>query len=65
MPDFTMCSDTDCHRRHTCLRYIALPDKHQSYFIGTPDTNDYDACTYYMQPTKKHKDRYKERVRHA
>jgi hypothetical protein len=51
MPDITMCEGTDgqrsCPQRDKCYRHTATPsDRRQSWFIGTPMTED-GACRYF------------------
>lgn len=46
MPDITMCSGDDCPLKEDCFRYYAKPDKHQSYFMGTPFYEN--KCGYFI-----------------
>lgn len=40
MPDITLCTDQQCPLRQSCMRFVAKPDKYQSYFMGSPSRGD-------------------------
>ena len=46
MPDFSMCNCEKCERSQDCLRFLAEPDKYQSYICGIEEicnkNNGYD-----------------------
>lgn len=41
MPDITMCLNEKCDRRKSCYRYIAKPDRYQSYSMFLNENCDY------------------------
>ena len=44
MKDISICTNEDCSKKETCLRYTSEPDSHwQSYF--RPNEKD---CEYYI-----------------
>ncbi len=38
MPDITICKNYECKIKNKCYRYLAKPDKYQSYGIFISDT---------------------------
>ena len=44
MPDISMCDTEDCPNKITCYRYVAIPDKYQSFFAADPREPD-GSCT--------------------
>ena len=49
MPDITMCMKEDCPIKLSCYRFIAKPDKWQSYavFIDCDEESEYE---WWMDP---------------
>lgn len=50
MPDITMCANKTCPNRKNCYRFMAIPDKYQSYsgFIPKLDKNKkWIDCDYF------------------
>jgi hypothetical protein len=43
MPDITMCTNTNCNKRVTCFRYLAVPKPHNQSFAKFNN----DDCEYY------------------
>lgn len=50
--DYTLCNGDNCPIKKTCYRFLAEPDKYQSYFSKSP--NKGKKCNYYWK--------YKERT---
>jgi len=55
MPDITMCSGEECHKKHTCFRYLAVPHERQSYFMVTPLDKKGDCSHYWNWENKETK----------
>ena len=47
MVDICMCSGSDCDKRDSCFRFMAIADEYQSFFDGTPDEDG--NCDYYWE----------------
>lgn len=55
MADITMCGNRSCKSKESCYRYMATPDKYQSW--STFGTIDCEKCTNYW-PWDSTKGRY-------
>lgn len=50
MPDITLCMESNCKRKRLCYRYMAKPDRWQSYSFFY---NKNKKCRYFMIALKK------------
>jgi hypothetical protein len=46
MPDITMCVNESCKKRFVCYRFMAEPDRVQSYALFKPGENG--ICEYFL-----------------
>lgn len=53
MPDITMCFGYGCPLKENCHRYLADPDRHQSYFALAPYDIEKEVCEYYLKEKEK------------
>lgn len=42
--DITMCFGKECPLKHNCIRYVAKPERFQSYFAEIPYANGECDC---------------------
>jgi hypothetical protein len=51
MPDIAMCNGDDCPVKENCWRYLAPPDRFQSYFAAPPRNEE--GCEYFWDVNEK------------
>lgn len=49
MADITKCKDSDCPKRLSCYRYMALDSFRQSFFMKTPRDILTGVCNQYIK----------------
>jgi len=49
MCDLTLCKNDNCKKAQNCLRYLAKPDKYQSYFDGKDDCDEENEYEYFVE----------------
>lgn len=52
MPDIAMCSGGECPIKDNCWRYMAPPDRYQSYF-APPPFKEKEGCEYFWDMNEK------------
>ena len=53
MADITMCSGEGCKQKKKCYRFLAKPDKYQSFFSEPPFSNHTGKCTEFWECKSK------------
>ena len=49
MPDISMCNYEKCKKSQDCLRFLARPDKYQSYIDGENICNKDNDYEYFLE----------------
>ena len=57
MPDITLCTNKSCSKRKRCYRFMAKPDKYQSFALFKPDN---DGKCEEFKPLERFNDSYVE-----
>ena len=53
MPDLTMCSGEGCKQKKKCYRFLAKPDKFQSFYAQPPFSDKTGKCTEFLECKSK------------
>ena len=47
--DLTLCKNDNCKKAQNCLRFLAKPDKYQSYMNENDDCDENNGYEYFME----------------
>jgi len=47
--DLTLCKNDNCKKAQNCLRFLAKPDKYQSYMNGKDDCDENNGYEYFLE----------------